>query len=124
MPRQQVATVPVYEFGPVARGADPTAVPSLQFVAKRGGVDMQARVEAYEDPVTISAQVSVDSVTWVATTAAANGTVVTNLVVNPGGHLAFPLRLRQGLDKYLRFLTNARGTITLTGSETLDVQKL
>lgn len=117
MPLQQVATVPVYDVSPGS--------PGLQFVAKRGGNDLTARIEAQGEAVTVTGQVSADSVTWAAMTTAGNGDAMAAVVVNPGGHVTKPFHLRQGLDKYLRFnVSGGRCLIQLAGSENLEVQKL
>lgn len=112
----------VYEFG-----ATPGGVAALQFAVKDPGGILQCRVEAYDAACTFSIQVSEDGTTWVATTAASNGTAVTSKVVNPGGLFDFSLRLRNNKDNYMRLVPavgSGRGIMSVHGDGILDPQKL
>lgn len=138
MPREQIATVASYEFGPSPTAAqtvpDYTANPtmtnppfsttadSLRWAVKKGA-GLSIRIEAYEDPITYQFQVSLDSNSW-SNVVDNSAVTLNNLIVQPGGHKEHVFSLRSGKDKYLRLIANGRGGLQVRGDGALDEQKV
>lgn len=119
MPRRQAALIASYPFGSSGANA------ALQWVVKKGA-KLQGRVESTDVDLTgIALEVSPDGTTWNATTVANNGQAVTNATAVAGGTFDFDIRLRPGLDNYLRFrATGGSGILEIAGDSVLDIQKV
>ena len=119
MPRNQVASVPNFEFGPSPANGD-----SLRWQAKRG-CRLQGKIEAHDADLSCTFQVSYDGSTWTNTTVADHGAVLTNVTTRAGGSFDFSISLRQDRDKYLRMSSSGgRGILQLRGAEWLNELKL
>ena len=118
----QTAQVSNYDFG-----APSTSGLVLKFRALRGG-KLILHVEAPADaPVTFSAKVSADDITYNALTAANNLVVVTDEVIQAGCYKDYTILLRQGVDAFLQFLASgeARGILQIRGGDAvLEYQKI
>jgi hypothetical protein len=121
MPREQVATVAVYDFGPSPVNGD-----SLRWRVKRGTrLVGKVEVQGTDTDVTYTIQVSNDGSTWTATTVNDHGVVLTNVVVRAGGSHDFVLNLRQGRDLYLRLSSSGgRANLQLRGGQWLEELKV
>jgi len=119
MPQTQTAQVALYDFGAPA-GA---LAEVLKFRARKGGkLDLKLEnpgVEAFN----ASVQVSADGTTWAATTAANNGTAVTNLAVPAKQSKEATINLRDGQDNFVRVLANGgvRGQIQIRPDSLLEI---
>lgn len=130
MPRTQVATVGVYEFGQSPTNAvafsgngPPITADSLRFSIKRGG-PVQFSVEAYDADLSYTLQVSVDGVTWVNAVSSAGVSLASRTVV-ANGHDNHTLNLRTNQDLYLRLVASGgRGTFEPRGDSVFDLQKV
>lgn len=115
MPRSQVATVANFDFG-----APASATQVLKFRALRGG-KLDLRIEADNDALVVSAEVSADGTIWSATTADNNTTAITSAAIPAKQERDYVLTLRDTLDAFLRFTASGRGRgrVQIRGGESM-----
>jgi hypothetical protein len=118
MPRIQVATVPVFDFGAPISGDPLTTEASrvLKFKVKdQQGGKLTIDVEADDVPLDASVLVSDDGVTWAAATASANGEAISAVTIKPLCHQTFEPVVRAGKDKFFAIgvVGGGRGRATI-----------
>ena len=105
MPISNVGSVDHYPFG-----APASAATVLKFRVKQGGsIAVRLSAEESETDLTMSVQVSADNSTYNATTAALNGTAVTDTSVPARTFKDVAVKLRAGVDLYMRVLASGSG---------------
>lgn len=109
----QSAQVSVADFG-----APNVSAPVLVFQARSGGnVSLTFENPVANTDLTVAVQVSVDNVTYAATTAPNNLEAVTAVVVAPRVRKDFTINLRAGIDNYFRVVASGgvRGVMQYRG---------
>ena len=118
MPRLQTAQVANYDFGAPAASAE-----VLRFKAGQGGKLHGVLSNLGDTDLTVSVEVSKDNATFAATTAAANTTAVTGLVIPAKQSRDVLINLRQDQDIFVKVLGagGVRGELQLRDDCHLDV---
>ena len=118
MPQSQIATVANFDFGSPSVNGE-----VLKFRVKQGGkLSLCFENAVGSNDITVSANTSVDGVTFSATSTVANGEAIVNEVVGQRQTREFTLFLREGADNYLQITASgeARGLLQIRGDAILD----